>query len=170
MRIYDKEMRAVCSLPTIIVARLRAARPRLWRRPGQAVVEMLIVLPVLLLLVLGLVVVGQLLLANYTINQAARAAHQAALAGGEADAAYTAAENVISGGVGTNPANADISVDCARTPCRRWPGSAGRWSRCCPPRSPPPPWRPRPPGSPGPIASARPRSRGRRRATARAPP
>lgn len=105
------------SRPTLI-ARRGAARAR---PQGQALVEMVIVLPVLLLLILGLVAVGQLLLANYTVNQAARAAaHQAALAGGEPEAAYRAAEDVISGGVGTRPADAEVSVDCASSPCRRY--------------------------------------------------
>ncbi len=91
------------------------------RRPGQALVEMVIVLPVLLLVILGLVSVGQLLLANYTINQAARAAaHQAALAGGTPAAAYATAADVIDSGIGTRSAAAQISATCDRTPCRRY--------------------------------------------------
>ncbi|NJN14852.1 MAG: pilus assembly protein [Oscillochloris sp.] len=91
------------------------------REHGQALVEFLIVLPVLLLLILGLVAIGQLLLANYTVNQAARAAaHQAAIAGGAPDAAYLAAENVLNAGVGTSYREATISVACERTPCRRY--------------------------------------------------
>jgi hypothetical protein len=55
------------------------------------------------------------------VSQAARAAaHQAALAGGDAEAAYRAAETVIAGGVGTSYANAEVSVRCQRTPCRRY--------------------------------------------------
>jgi Flp pilus assembly protein TadG len=81
----------------------------------------MMVLPVLLLLVLGLVGVGQVLLANYTVNQAARVgAHQGALAGGTALVASSAAEDVINGGVGTDAADATIVVTCMRTPCRRY--------------------------------------------------
>ena len=95
-------------------------RPRS-RRLGQALVELVIVLPVLLLVILGLVSVGQLLLANYTINQAARAAaHQAALAGGTPEAAYTTAADVIDSGIGTRSAAAQINATCERTPCRRY--------------------------------------------------
>lgn len=90
-------------------------------RTGQALVELVIVLPVLLLVILGLVSVGQLLLANYTINQAARAAaHQAALAGGTPAAAYAVAADVIDGGVGTRADSAQITAVCERTPCRRY--------------------------------------------------
>lgn len=97
-----------------------------WRRRrarGQALVETLLALPILLLLVLGLIGVGQILLANYTITQAARAAaHQAAIAGGgnagEAAAQHTARQ-VIAAGVGMEPEHADIAVTCA-TPCRRY--------------------------------------------------
>jgi Flp pilus assembly protein TadG len=91
------------------------------RRTGQALVELVIVLPVLLLVILGLVSVGQLLLANYTINQAARAAaHQAALAGGTPAAAYATAADVIDSGVGTRAQDAQITAACDRTPCRRY--------------------------------------------------
>lgn len=84
-------------------------------RRGQAVVEMVLVLPVLLLLILGLVCIGQLLLANYAISQAARAAaHQAAIAGGTPQAAYTAAENVIDSGVGTRYTSAQVTIACRR--------------------------------------------------------
>lgn len=91
------------------------------RARGQALVELMVALPVLLLLLLGLVCVGQLLLTNYIVSQAARAAaHQAAIAGGEAEAAYSAAANVIDSGVGTDFANAQVSVACEREPCRRY--------------------------------------------------
>ncbi|MEI7771475.1 MAG: TadE/TadG family type IV pilus assembly protein [Chloroflexales bacterium] len=96
-------------------------RPRAPRQRGQALVELMMVLPVLLLLVLGLVGVGQVLLASYTVNQAARVgAHQGALAGGAAAAASSAAEDVIDSGVGTDATNATIAVICTRTPCRRY--------------------------------------------------
>ncbi len=96
-----------------------SARPH--KRRGQALIEFMMVLPILLLLVLGLVGVGQVLLASYTVNQAARVgAHQGALAGGAAPAASSAAEEVINDGVGTDAANALIAVRCTRTPCRRY--------------------------------------------------
>jgi Flp pilus assembly protein TadG len=95
------------------------AAPR--RQRGQAIVELMVALPVLLLLLLGLVAVGQLLLTNYTVSQAARAAaHQAAIAGGAAEAAYSAAESVIASGVGTDFARATVRVSCEREPCRRY--------------------------------------------------
>ncbi len=87
---------------------------------GQALVELTIVLGVLLTLILGLVCIGQILLANYTVSQAARAAaHQAAIEGGESEAALIAARSAIDSGVGTNSADAEITVDCA-APCRRY--------------------------------------------------
>jgi Flp pilus assembly protein TadG len=90
-------------------------------QPGQALVEMAVVLPILLLLFLGLIAFGQLLLANYTVNQAARAgAHQAALSGGDADVARLAASQVIAGGVGMRPSSATVTVHCAKQPCRRY--------------------------------------------------
>lgn len=94
----------------------------IWSRKarGQAMVEMMIVLGVLLMLILGLVCVGQILLANYTVSQAARvAAHQAAIAGGSPDTAMLAAQSVIDGGVGTNAADAEIAISCEQ-PCRRY--------------------------------------------------
>ena len=93
-----------------------------WSRkaPGQALVELMVVLGVLLTLILGMVCVGQILLANYTLSQAARAAaHQAAIAGGAPDVAVLAARNVIDGGVGTRAADATITVSCDQ-PCRRY--------------------------------------------------
>lgn len=89
--------------------------------PGQALVELAIALPVLLLLLLGLVGIGQVLLANYTVSQASRAAaHQAAIAGGEPEAAYAAAASVLDAGVGTSSDHAAVEVRCARSPCRRY--------------------------------------------------
>lgn len=90
------------------------------RDRGQAIVELMIVLGVLLTLILGLVCVGQLLLANYTMSQAARAAaHQAAISGGDHASAREFARNVIDGGVGTFSEAATIEVRCAE-PCRRY--------------------------------------------------
>ena len=134
MQQYDPRMRQVAREARLLAA-LRALRlgpTRVSRRakaPGQAVVEFLIVLGVFVMLVFGLVCVGQILLANYTVNQAARAAaHQAALEGGEPEVAYSAAESAINAGVGTDYANATVSVVCSNPantaqradPCRRY--------------------------------------------------
>ncbi|MFQ3661966.1 MAG: TadE/TadG family type IV pilus assembly protein [Chloroflexaceae bacterium] len=96
-----------------------------WRQRtrGQSLVETLLALPILLLLVLGLIGSGQILLANYTVTQAARAAaHQAAIAGGGTTgeaAARTTAQQVIAAGVGMEPHHAQVAVTCA-APCRRY--------------------------------------------------
>ena len=91
------------------------------RRRGQALIELMVALPVLLMLVLGMVSIGQLLLANYAVNQAARAAaHQAAIAGGAPEAAHSAAANVLDAGVGTSAEQAEVAISCARKPCRRY--------------------------------------------------
>lgn len=90
------------------------------KRHGQAIVELMIVLGVLMTLILGLVCVGQILLANYTLSQAARAAaHQAALDGGDEAAALGAARTMLDGGVGTDSGDAEIAVNCP-APCRRY--------------------------------------------------
>lgn len=84
-------------------------------------VEFTIVLGLFLLLILGLICVGQILLANYTVSQAARAAaHQAAIEGGSPEAAYDAAARVLDAGVGTSAAGARVDVVCASDPCRRY--------------------------------------------------
>lgn len=88
-------------------------------------VEFVVVLGVFLSLVLGLVCVGQVLLANYAVSQAARAgAHQAAIGGGTAAeisaVARLAAAQVLDAGVGTRAAEATITATCPRTPCRRY--------------------------------------------------
>lgn len=94
--------------------------PTAGRRRGQAIVEFVVVLGVFLTLILGLVCVGQVLLANYTVSQAARAAaHQAAIAGGAAAPAHSAANAVIDAGVGTEAARATVEVSCP-APCRRY--------------------------------------------------
>jgi hypothetical protein len=91
------------------------------RKPAQALVEMAVALPVLLMLIMGLIGIGQILLANYAVSQAARAAaHQAALAGGDTGAAERAAEEVLDSGVGTSADRAEVSVSCPRSPCRRY--------------------------------------------------
>lgn len=91
------------------------------RRRGQAMVEFTVVIGLFLLLVLGLTCVGQLLLANYTVSQAARAAaHQAAIEGGAPAAAFDAAAQVLDAGVGTAATDASVRVVCAGDPCRRY--------------------------------------------------
>ena len=53
------------------------------KRPGQSLVEFALVLGVLLLIILGGIDAVQILMTQYTVNQAVRAsAHQAALVGG----------------------------------------------------------------------------------------
>jgi len=88
---------------------------------GQALVEFTLVIGIFLTLMMGLICVGQLLLANYTVSQAARAAaHQAAIAGGDATAAQAAATQVLDAGVGTTATEAQVVVACERSPCRRY--------------------------------------------------
>jgi Flp pilus assembly protein TadG len=111
---------------------LSARRPRwrrlllaaaLWRgrRRGQALVELTLVIGLFLLLILGLVNVGQILLANYTVSQAARAAaHQAAIAGGASEAAEAAADQVLDAGVGTRASEGAVVTVCEQSPCRRY--------------------------------------------------
>lgn len=100
---------------------LLAASMRRGRRRGQAVVELTIVIGLFLMLILGLTCVGQILLANYTVSQAARAAaHQAAIAGGAPEAAEEAAAQVLDAGVGTRAAEAEVAVVCEHAPCRRY--------------------------------------------------
>lgn len=95
-------------------------RPLSARARGQAIVELVIALGVLLTLILGMIGIGQILLANYTVSQAARAAaHQAAIDGGNPEAALAAARNVIDGGVGTQSETAEVEVRC-QAPCRRY--------------------------------------------------
>ncbi|NCC32327.1 MAG: pilus assembly protein [Chloroflexia bacterium] len=91
------------------------------RERGQAIVEFMLVIGIFLALVLWLVCIGQILLAGYTVNQAARAAaHQAALAGGASATAYDAAAAVLNAGVGTRADAAQVRIACLRTPCRRY--------------------------------------------------
>lgn len=92
-------------------------------RRGQALIETVLTLPILLLLMFGLIGLGQVLLANYTVIQAARAAaHQAAIAGGGRmgeTMAWQTAQQVIAAGVGMDPGRAQIEVACD-PPCRRY--------------------------------------------------
>src|SRR5262245_61395204 len=102
---------------------------------GQAMVEMAIALGVLLLIILGAIDAIQIMISQYTINQAARAAaHQAALSGGpDSDttlnnsAVNTApgsvaqvARLILDGGMTTRADKARITVTCAPSPCRRY--------------------------------------------------
>lgn len=107
------------------------------RQPGQAMAELSMVLMILLLLVFGAISTLQILMAQYTVAQATRAAaHQAALLGGPdgpggnlADAPGRVAEAarlILNGGMGTSAARATINVICrdgngnALTRCRRY--------------------------------------------------
>lgn len=95
------------------------------RAEGQAIVEFVMVLGIFLGLVFGLIGVGQMLLANYAVNQAARAAaHQAAIAGGQSRPAEDAAELVLNAGVGTHISRATVAVNCVPVSggatCRRY--------------------------------------------------
>jgi Flp pilus assembly protein TadG len=105
------------------------------RTSGQAMVEMALVMGILLLVILGGLDGLQIMMTQYTINQAVRAsAHQAALIGGPdgtngslktsgthatgtiADTART----ILNSGMVTSATNASITVTCARNPCRRY--------------------------------------------------
>ncbi|MFO7168289.1 MAG: TadE/TadG family type IV pilus assembly protein [Chloroflexota bacterium] len=100
-------------------------------------VEMTIVMLILLLLVFGAITVMQILMTQYTVAQAARAAaHQAALLGGPdgpdgglATAPGQVAESarlILDGGMGTSAARATMTVTCrnaegqAVSRCRRY--------------------------------------------------
>jgi Flp pilus assembly protein TadG len=111
-------------------------------RPGQSLVEFALVLGVLLLIILGGIDAVQILMTQYTVNQAVRAsAHQAALIGGPDGSsgniatAAQAPENsiaktaqlVLDSGMTTNAEKATITVTCTnpqtgavRNPCRRY--------------------------------------------------
>jgi hypothetical protein len=71
-----------------------------------------------------LVSVGQLLLANYAVNQAARAgAHQAAITGGAAGPTTLAVEQVLRAGVGTDVSRMDppvVRCTASAGACRRY--------------------------------------------------
>lgn len=102
--------------------------------PGQAMVEMAIVMGVLLLVILGGLDCLQLLMTNYTVSQAVRAsAHQAALIGGPdghngswdsaphpTGSVAETARVILDSGMVTDSRKATITVTCARTPCRRY--------------------------------------------------
>lgn len=95
---------------------------RTLRRRGQALIETALVLPVLIFTILGGLDFMQRFLAEYTMNQAARAvAHQAALDGGDRlGNATSTGNNIIDGGIGTKSTRSTIQVSCASNPCRRY--------------------------------------------------
>ena len=104
------------------------------RARGQALIEMALAMGVLLLFVLGGLDCLQLLMTNYTVSQAVRAAaHQAALIGGPdgqngswgegthpSGAVAETARVILDSGMATHSTNATITMSCARTPCRRY--------------------------------------------------
>ena len=105
------------------------------RTRGQAMVEMALVMAILLMVILGGIDGLQILMTQYTVNQAVRAsAHQAALIGGPdgtngslatsgTHATGTIAETartILDSGMVTSANNATITVTCARNPCRRY--------------------------------------------------
>jgi hypothetical protein len=90
---------------------------------------------ILLMIILGGIDGLQILMTQYTVNQAVRAsAHQAALIGGPdgsngslrtsgAHATGTVADTarvILDSGMMTEASNATITVTCTRTPCRRY--------------------------------------------------
>lgn len=117
-----------------------AARPRpelFQKARGQAMVELTLVLVILLLLVFGAITTMQILMTQYTVAQATRAAaHQAALLGGPDGASGNlasapgqvaeAARLILDGGMGTSASQATIAVTCrdasgqAVAQCRRY--------------------------------------------------
>ena len=116
------------------VARPRRAVARR-RTRGQAMVEIALVMAILLMVILGGIDGLQILMTQYTVNQAVRAsAHQAALIGGPdgsngslrtsgAHATGTVADTarvILDSGMMTEASNATITVTCTRTPCRRY--------------------------------------------------
>jgi hypothetical protein len=100
----------------------------LTRSRGQAMVEMALVLGIVLLLILGGLDGLQILMTQYTVNQAVRAsAHQAALIGGPdgsngslKTSGTHATGTILNSGMVTSANNATITVTCVRNPCRRY--------------------------------------------------
>jgi Flp pilus assembly protein TadG len=93
-------------------------------QPGQGMVEMALTLMVLLLLIFGAICAFQIIMTRYTVTQAARAAaHQAALVGGDDGANGSVrgiATTVLDSGLTTRSQQAQITVQCATQPCRRY--------------------------------------------------
>jgi hypothetical protein len=118
-------------------SRQTCARQRL---RGQAMVEMALVIGILLLVILGGADALQIMMTQYTVSQAVRAAaHQAALIGGPdgasgawGDGAHPSgtvadtARLVLDSGMVTDSSKAAITVSCARTPCRRYDAITAR--------------------------------------------
>lgn len=93
------------------------------RVQGQALIEFMLVLALLLLLIFSTFNIMQLFLVNYAVHQAAwAAANQAAIDGGTATSAVAVAELLLSAGVGTSATQAAITVSCAASGmlCRRY--------------------------------------------------
>ncbi len=91
------------------------------RSHGQGLVEFALIAPILLLMVFGLIMVFQFLLANYAVSQAVRAsAHQAAIYGGHPERAIETANIVLDSSIGTVAERAAVQVSCASSPCRRY--------------------------------------------------
>lgn len=92
--------------------------------PGQGLVETALTLMVLLLLIFGAICAFQIIMTQYTVTQAARAAaHQAALVGGddgEQGSVRRIAATVLDSGIATHAQQAQISITCATQPCRRY--------------------------------------------------
>lgn len=114
---------------------LRRLRQSTNKSTGQATVEMAIAMGVLLLVILGAIDAIQIVMTQYAVNQAARAAaHQSALVGGP-DSTTTldganlktapgsvaqAARLILDGSMTTRSDKARITVTCSPTPCRRY--------------------------------------------------
>ena len=102
--------------------------------PGQAMVELALVIGLLLIVLLGGLDLLQIAMTQYTVSQAVRAsAHQAALIGGPDGANGSwgdgghptgtiaeTARTILDSGMVTDATRATITVTCARTPCRRY--------------------------------------------------
>lgn len=126
---YDEEAGARRSASAVVRRRGRRARDG-----GQAMVEMALVIGILLLVILGGLDCLQVMMTQYTVSQAVRAAaHQAALIGGPdgqngswgdgshpSGAVAEAARAILDSGMVTDSTKATITVTCARTPCRRY--------------------------------------------------
>ena len=115
------------------VTRSQKTRTR-QRARGQAMVEMALVIGILLLVILGGLDGLQIMMTQYTVSQAVRAAaHQAALIGGPdgqngawgsgtrpSGTVADTARVILDSGMVTDSTKATITVSCARTPCRRY--------------------------------------------------
>ncbi len=94
------------------------------KQHAQALVELALMLPVLIMLIFGTICVMQLLLTQMVVFQAARiAVHQAALVGGDDGPNGTVrsyAANVLNNSIGTRADRAFITITCSTRPCRRY--------------------------------------------------